>query len=488
LVERLDVSFNGSISVLETLRKEAEEQAALAAMVFSERWRKTVWVTVIFSGFIAISVSGFGLNIGNSLSRRIGEMTSTMTGLASGTTGISIPSIDHTDEIGEMARSVSIFRENAEDLKKYQDRLEVLVSERTADLEKSQGQLEQKRNLLQAVLDSMDQGIVAFDENLNLMAWNRHFLDIRDYPPVLVTEGRSFEDLMRYDVERSEFGEFDPEKEIQFQIARAGKFLPHHFERQRPNGSFIEVWGGPIPGGGFVSTYTDISQRKTWEKSIAEAKEMAEASNAKLRELDKLKSMFIASMSHELRTPLNSIIGFTGLVLEGVEGDINDKQRDDLTRVRKAGRHLLGLITDVIDISKIESGRLEVFPETIILDELLDEAVKTIETDAVRKGIFIGVDAPRDLEIYTDRKRLLQCLLNYLSNAVKYSETGTVRVSVQELDGLIEISVCDTGIGIADDDIPRLFDAFERMDSHLRVKAGGTCIIPTQGREMALLA
>ncbi|MEJ1402795.1 MAG: hybrid sensor histidine kinase/response regulator [Candidatus Sedimenticola sp. (ex Thyasira tokunagai)] len=209
-------------------------------------------------------------------------------------------------------------------------------------------------------------------------------------------------------------------------------------------------------------------------KELSLTEDELRKANERLKELDKLKSMFIASMSHELRTPLNSIIGFTGMMLQGVSGELNEEQEDNLNRVYRSGQHLLGLISDVIDISKIEAGRIEVFPQHFDLKELIGEALELIQPQADKKHLVLDLTASSWPEMFTDRKRLLQCLLNYLSNAVKFTEQGTVRVIIQELNGDVEIAVSDTGIGIAEDGIPKLFEAFERLESHLRIKVGGS--------------
>jgi len=199
-----------------------------------------------------------------------------------------------------------------------------------------------------------------------------------------------------------------------------------------------------------------------------------ESANRRLKELDQLKSMFIASMSHELRTPLNSIIGFSGILLQGISGELNDEQKNSLERIHRAGNHLLGLISDVIDISKIEAGRIDVYYEDFLLKDLVDESIETIGPQAELKALDIEVIANHWPIIFSDRKRLLQCLLNYLSNAVKFSEQGKISLTVSVVDGEVEIKVKDTGIGIAEQDMPKLFEAFERLDTHLKVKAGGT--------------
>ncbi len=209
-------------------------------------------------------------------------------------------------------------------------------------------------------------------------------------------------------------------------------------------------------------------------EDVNEAKKQLETANERLKELDRLKSMFIASMSHELRTPLNSIIGFTGMTLQGLSGELNDEQKDNLARVYQSAKHLLALITDVIDISKIEAGRLDLFPEEVSLKNIIDEALSTIEPQLKEKRLTMAVDIPADVKLNTDRKRLLQCLINFLSNGVKFTEKGGITITARELNADVEISVIDTGIGIAEKDMPKLFEAFERLDTHLRVKAGGT--------------
>ncbi len=212
--------------------------------------------------------------------------------------------------------------------------------------------------------------------------------------------------------------------------------------------------------------------------------------NTRLKELDRLKSMFIAAMSHELRTPLNSIIGFTGLIVGDMVGTISDEQRDMLGRVYRAGKHLLSLITDVIDIAKIESGKIVPYPEDFDLHELIDEAIGQVQQQAADKGLSIIQNLPEGpVAINSDRKRLLQCLLNYLSNAVKFSEKGTVTVEVKTTgteventgseaakltDGWLEISVRDAGIGIKEEDMKLLFGSFVRLATPLKTITPGT--------------
>ena len=209
------------------------------------------------------------------------------------------------------------------------------------------------------------------------------------------------------------------------------------------------------------------------QRVAARTAELARA-NESLKDLDRLKSMFIASMSHELRTPLNSIIGFTGVMLAGMAGELNARQTDQLQRVYGSARHLLALITDVIDISKIEAGFIDVFEERIEVGALIDEAVASVAQAAREKHLDISVQAPPGVMVQADRRRMLQCLLNFMSNAVKYTVNGKIIVEASVRGSWLDISVEDTGIGMDADSLERLFQPFERIDSHLRIKTPGT--------------
>jgi PAS domain S-box-containing protein len=212
---------------------------------------------------------------------------------------------------------------------------------------------------------------------------------------------------------------------------------------------------------------TDMSQQKEIEKQLLQAKEAAVSA-------DRTKSLFIATMSHELRTPLNAIIGFTGILLQGLSGELNDRQHDQLSRVARSAKHLLELITDIIDISKIEAGRIDVYPEDIDLHLLIAQAVDTVKSQSQEKKLLLTMGAPEPLHIYSDRKRVLQCIINLLSNAIKYTEKGSISITARTVDGQVLIDVNDTGIGIEADQLQRLFIPFERLDSVLRLRTSGT--------------
>jgi PAS domain S-box-containing protein len=216
-----------------------------------------------------------------------------------------------------------------------------------------------------------------------------------------------------------------------------------------------------------VAIAQNISQQKALQLSLIKAREAAESA-------DRIKSMFVASMSHELRTPLNSIIGFLSVVLQGMSGELNLKQKDQLGRAYHSAKHLLSLISDVIDISKIEAGFLQVHEEKVYLKQLFIEVQHALNFLAEEKKLTLHIDCNENIALETDRKRLYQVVLNVVSNALKYTERGTVEVSATLVKDRLTIQVSDTGIGIAEADLAQLFKPFERIESKLKVKTLGT--------------
>ena len=219
--------------------------------------------------------------------------------------------------------------------------------------------------------------------------------------------------------------------------------------------------------GQLVAIALDISKQKMLQATLIKAREAAESA-------DRIKSMFVASMSHELRTPLNSIIGFLGVVLQGMSGELNLKQKDQLSRAYHSAKHLLSLITDVIDISKIEAGFLQVHIEKFELMPLLEEIEQAIEHIVNEKNLHIKIECENAVKLETDRKRLYQVILNVASNAVKYTIQGAVHIKAQLVNDWLVITVQDTGIGIGEADLNQLFQPFERIDSPLKIKTLGT--------------
>jgi signal transduction histidine kinase/ABC-type amino acid transport substrate-binding protein len=201
---------------------------------------------------------------------------------------------------------------------------------------------------------------------------------------------------------------------------------------------------------------------------LAAAMEKAEAA-------DRIKSAFLATMSHELRTPLNSIIGFTGILLQGLAGPLNEEQRKQMTMVQGSSRHLLALINDVLDISKIEAGQLEFSFSTFALKPSIVKMVKLVSPLAEKKAIALRQNiADNVARVTSDQRRLEQVILNLLNNAVKFTEKGHVRISCRADNNHYLLSVSDTGIGMRPEELPGLFQPFHQIDTGLSRKHEGT--------------
>ena len=195
--------------------------------------------------------------------------------------------------------------------------------------------------------------------------------------------------------------------------------------------------------------------------------------NLELAEASRMKSAFIANMSHELRTPLNAIIGFTGALLMKLPGPLTADQDKQLTTIRASARHLLSLINDILDVAKIEAGKLTLSIEPVHCQELMTEVADTLRPLAQQKGLALemalGEAGQPPAIIDTDRRALTQILINLLNNAIKFTEQGTVRISLaqREEDGVLvtEMSIADSGAGIKEEDQAKLFQAFSQLDS-----------------------
>jgi signal transduction histidine kinase len=197
--------------------------------------------------------------------------------------------------------------------------------------------------------------------------------------------------------------------------------------------------------------------------------------NAELMQASRLKSQFLASMSHELRTPLNSIIGFSKVLLNRFDGELTERQEMYIRSVHNSGAHLLQLINGILDFSRIEAGKLEMISEEVDLHELIDECIESSMPLARGKQMKVEKNVPLELPpLSGDRTKIKQILLNLLSNAIKFTGQGRVLVSVVPEPDAIRVSIADTGIGIREDDLSRLFEPFQQLDNPVVRSAGGT--------------
>jgi signal transduction histidine kinase len=225
-----------------------------------------------------------------------------------------------------------------------------------------------------------------------------------------------------------------------------------------------------------VRTFSTLANALAIAVQNANLYEEQTAAVARLRDIDQLKSSFLANMSHELRTPLNSIIGFTEVLLEGIDGDLTEAMDNDLRVVHKNGQHLLNLINDVLDMAKIEAGRMTLTLEYVNFQEIAEEVLALTRPLAEAKNLEVHSDLnPNDDLIFeADRIRIRQVMINIINNSIKFTESGGVTVRARRGEGVIQISIQDTGIGIPPEHVDKIFQEFTQVDTSTTRKAGGT--------------
>src|SRR5260370_27534705 len=214
---------------------------------------------------------------------------------------------------------------------------------------------------------------------------------------------------------------------------------------------------------------------QTLEEKVSQRTSELQAANQELARANKLKSEFLANVSHELRTPLSAIIGFSQILLDGIDGPINEEQQQDIQQVNKSGQSLLGLINQILDLSKIEAGKMELSLERVELPGLISSVLESISPLAQEKGLRIDTRfAPSLPAVEADSVRLKQILINLLSNAVKFTERGHIEVSAQPSGRMVRIAVKDTGTGISPESQKLIFDEFVRGGGSSTRRHGGT--------------
>jgi PAS domain S-box-containing protein len=226
-----------------------------------------------------------------------------------------------------------------------------------------------------------------------------------------------------------------------------------------------------------VKRHSEELREKVTEATaeLAEQNELLRRQAFELERASAMKSQFLANVSHELRTPLNAIIGYTHLLLEGVSGDLARPQRDKLVRIDSNAKHLLSIINDLLDIARIESGKLPVHFEPLRVSELIDEVMAEVEPLIARTSLRVRRSPAEAIpELTSDRKKMKQILLNLLSNALKFTPQGEVAIEIQHAGEQVTIAVSDTGIGISEENQRLIFQEFAQTDSSYARRAGGT--------------
>jgi PAS domain S-box-containing protein len=342
--------------------------------------------------------------------------------------------------------------------------------------------IQRERDFSATALNSLPGVFYCYDKNLRFRRWNKNFERVTGYTADEIARLGPIDFFAGADkallAERIQevFDKGMAEVEADF-VTKDGRHLPYYF-----TGLTAEIDGQTQ----LVGVGIDITARKRIEQELRETQASLEervflrttelaAAKEHAELADRLKSAFLATMSHELRTPLNSIIGFTGIILQGLAGPLNAEQTKQLDMVRNSARHLLALINDVLDISKIEAGQIEIAAAPFDLREAMQKVAQIVTPLAEKKRLPLHRQfAPGVGQITSDRRRVEQILLNLLSNAIKFTEHGGVTLSAENVAGTICIAVTDTGIGIKAEDLQKLFQPFRQLDSGLTRQHEGT--------------
>ncbi len=317
----------------------------------------------------------------------------------------------------------------------------------------------QQRQYFKELVSNSPVAIVTLDTGHNVVSCNPAFERMYGYAAAEVT-GRNLDDLITDEASRSQAVAYTEQALGSTAVKVIGR-------RRRKDGTLVdvEVLGVPVEVDGrkvgAMALYHDITD-------LLAARQAAESANA-------AKSQFLASMSHELRTPLNAILGYSEMLQEDAAEKGDEAVIPDLGKIHSAGTHLLTLINDVLDLSKIEAGKMELYLETFEVRPLLETVVTTVQPLITKNGNRLDLEAPDTLgTIHADATRVRQVLLNLLSNASKFTERGTITLSARRAAGEIVFAVRDTGIGMTEEQLGRLFEAFAQAEATTAAKYGGT--------------
>jgi two-component system, cell cycle sensor histidine kinase PleC len=335
---------------------------------------------------------------------------------------------------------------------------------------------------LRDAIETIPEAFVLWDADNRLVLCNSNFQELHDLPDEAITVGASYESVVAA----------GQKPVVRNKVSTGGPAIPgaRTFEAQLEDGRWLHISERRTKDGGYVSVGTDITALKTHEEKLIDSEKRLMATVADLRasqqrsaeltekyaeektraeEANQAKSKFLANMSHELRTPLNAIIGFSEIMESNMFGPLGaDKYHEYCSDIRSSGQYLLEVINDILDMSKIEAGRIRLDFEDLALDPLLGEAMRVVSARAHDKQLELVARISPELRLRADRRALKQIALNLLSNAVKFTPAGgRVTVRGRSTDRCIVLAIADTGIGIAPDALTRLGRPFEQVESQL---------------------
>ena len=353
------------------------------------------------------------------------------------------------------------------------------IAEAMALMDEASQELRFNRELLSTTLENVSQGISVVDATMRLVAWNRRYVELFDYPEGMVYVGLPVSDLIRWNAEHGECGAGEVEQHIAKRIGYMRAGSPHLFQRIRPDGTVIEMRGRALPGGGYVTTYTDVTAYKHAEQALIEANENLEqrvglrtaelsealADTAKARldaeTANASKTRFLAAASHDLLQPLNAARLFTSALRQYPRLDEESAQLAE--RIDASFRAAEDLLDALLDVSRLDAGSYRPDVSAFSLTDLFNSLKPQFAVVAEQRGIVFDV-VPTTLSVRSDPQLLRRIVQNFLSNALRYTRRGRVLMGARRSGGEVRIEVWDTGPGIALDQQARIFGEFQRLD------------------------
>lgn len=366
-------------------------------------------------------------------------------------------------------------------------------------LDDASAAIQYNRDLLQIALDQVGQGISVFDRELGLICWNRQFRQILDLPPDLAQVGVSLQTIVRDRAEHGEFGPGNPERIIKDRVDRMVRRMETYHERLTSTDAVIEVRTSPMPDGGIVTTWTDITERVTSAEALARANETLERRvRERTEELTRLngelsrakaeadeanlgKTRFLAAAGHDILQPLNAARLYATSLVEKTEHTALETHAVNIDQSLDAVEEILGAL---LDISRLDAGALKPEFGVFRIDEILKALKVEFEPVARDRGLELTV-LPCGLWVRSDRRLLRRLVQNLVSNAIKYTPRGRVLVGVRRRRGRISVEVLDTGLGISADQQKVIFQEFQRLDQGAKIARGlglGLSIVERIGR------
>jgi signal transduction histidine kinase len=408
--------------------------------------------TLIFDLLILVAGTLLTLVILRSIAVPLRRLVGAIDGLSAGDLSVSIPAAG-ADEIGVMARTLGMFRDSLRERDRFA------------------AEAERQRKTIAAAIATISEGFVLYDAEDRIVVFNEQFRSI--YPGLsdIIKPGTTFNEVLEAVVARSlvDLGSQSAQEWIAERIARrehSGGFAEYNY-----GGRYIRISERRIQGGGTVAVYSDVTELRQHNLELEQARELSEVAN-------RTKSQFLANMSHELRTPLNAIIGYSEILQEDAADSGQQELIPDLKKIEGAGRHLLGLINDILDLSKVEAGKMDVFIEDVDIASLVDEVRAIITPLVARNGNTLELRLGAGIaDMRTDRTKVKQSLLNVLSNASKFTHNGRLTLAVERIQTdrpMVRMTISDTGIGMNPEQLGRLFQAFSQADASTTKKFGGT--------------